>query len=147
MTIGDRIMECRRSKGITQELLARTVGVSKTAVWNWEKNRSIPRPATLTKAAAALGVEDGYLNGDEDGSVRSVSTKSADAHPNHSDRLKVTASRVGAAVLSPALKETASSVSYTGSVEALVQETRAKIAAMIGVEPRRVKLHIEIWSR
>jgi transcriptional regulator with XRE-family HTH domain len=128
MTIGDRILECRRSKGISAGLLARTIGVSNTAVWNWEKNRSIPRPATLAKAAAALGVENQYLNGDKEGPVRSASTKSSDAHPT-------------------ALKETASSVSYTGSVEALVQETRAKIAAMIGVEPRRVKLHIEIWSR
>jgi transcriptional regulator with XRE-family HTH domain len=147
MTIGDRILECRKSKGISADLLARTVGVSKTAVWNWEKNRSIPRPAMLAKAAAALGVEDKYLNGDEDGAVRSRLTRSAIAHPDLSDLSKVTASRVDAAVFSPVQNMTASSVSYTGRVQALVEETKRKIAAMIGAEPGRVKVHIEYWSR
>jgi transcriptional regulator with XRE-family HTH domain len=146
MTIGDRILECRRSKGISAGLLARTIGVSNTAVWNWEKNRSIPRPATLIKAAAALGVGNGYLNGDEDGSVRSVSMKTANAPPNLSDLSKVTTRRVDAVVFSPALRETASNVSYAGTVEALLQEIREKIASMIGTEPGRVKLHIEFWS-
>lgn len=41
--------------------LARLVGVTPTAVWNWEKNGISPRSLILKKIAKVLGVSDEFL--------------------------------------------------------------------------------------
>src|SRR5260370_35280290 len=146
MAIGDRILECRRTKGISAELFARTLGVSKTAVWSWEKNRSVPRPATLAKAAAALGAEDKYLYGGENDSGRHVPINVANGHANPIDLTKAPTGRFDAAVSSEATTKVPANESHTCSTASLVQETRARIAEMIGIDANRVKLHIEFWS-
>jgi transcriptional regulator with XRE-family HTH domain len=46
--------------------LARSVGVTATAVWNW-RNGSIPRSETLTAVAESLGVTKEFLLKGDDG--------------------------------------------------------------------------------
>ena len=41
--------------------LARAIGVSPTAVWNWQHGNTSPRPAALESVAAALGVTSQFL--------------------------------------------------------------------------------------
>ena len=48
-------------KGYKASDLARLTSVSATAVANWEKNGSIPRPAVLERVANALGTTTEYL--------------------------------------------------------------------------------------
>lgn len=60
-TLGDRIIELRGLRGINQSKLAGLLGVSGTAVWNWEQNGVQPRPAMLAKIAKALGTSQSYL--------------------------------------------------------------------------------------
>ena len=65
-SLGDRIIETRTKRGINQSQLAGLLGVSSTAVWNWEQNGITPRPAMLANVAKALGVSTSYLmTGDE----------------------------------------------------------------------------------
>src|SRR5690606_7747644 len=58
-----RLAASRETRGFSASELARLVGVTSTAVWNWEKNGVTPRPEMLAKIARALGVTEAYLHG------------------------------------------------------------------------------------
>jgi len=60
-TIGDRIAETRDARGFSASDLARLTGVTPTAVWNWEKNGTTPRPEALASIAKALAVTPEYI--------------------------------------------------------------------------------------
>jgi transcriptional regulator with XRE-family HTH domain len=66
--VGKRIRDCRESKKISQSELAKLVGLSPAAIWNWESKGRVPRRKTLAKVADALKVSQEYLS---DGSDRS----------------------------------------------------------------------------
>ena len=53
--ITNRIAEMRRARGITQERLARMLGVSRQQVSDWERGISIPLATTAIEIARALG--------------------------------------------------------------------------------------------
>lgn len=46
----------RESRAMTQETLAKAIGVSRQAVQQWEDGTSKPRPANVREAARAFGV-------------------------------------------------------------------------------------------
>lgn len=54
-TIGFRIAQKRRQKGLTQEALAERLGVSPQAVSKWENDQSCPDISLLPALAGALG--------------------------------------------------------------------------------------------
>jgi transcriptional regulator with XRE-family HTH domain len=56
-----RIREARRALGLTQDELARRVGVSRSAIAQWETDRTGQVRANLARVAAVLGVSIGYL--------------------------------------------------------------------------------------
>jgi transcriptional regulator with XRE-family HTH domain len=56
-----RFKEAREAKGITPSELARRVGVTPAAVWNWENNLVTPRRPALEAVAKALGVTPDFL--------------------------------------------------------------------------------------
>jgi transcriptional regulator with XRE-family HTH domain len=64
--IGARIREVRRNKGWTQDQLAEAVGVSRSAVAQWETGRSGQVTGNLTRIAATLEVGVEYLMYGED---------------------------------------------------------------------------------
>lgn len=59
--ISRRIRETREARGITASEFARLVGVTPTAVWNWEKNSIRPRRPALEQIAKVLGVSISFL--------------------------------------------------------------------------------------
>ena len=59
----NRLSKTREARGMSASDLARLMGVTATAVWNWEKNGVNPRPETLTLLARVLGVSEDYLLG------------------------------------------------------------------------------------
>ena len=64
MTLGKRIAMLRRQKGLKQEDLANTLGVSSQAVSKWENDQTCPDISLLPKLAALLGVTvDELLSG------------------------------------------------------------------------------------
>lgn len=66
--VAGRIRESRRGLGLTQEELARRIGVSRSAIAQWETDRTGQVRANLARVAAVLGVSIGYLlNGESDG--------------------------------------------------------------------------------
>lgn len=61
MGIGKRIKELRERAGLTQEELAQRVGVTASAVGNYEHDFSHPRESVLYKLFAALSCEPNEL--------------------------------------------------------------------------------------
>jgi transcriptional regulator with XRE-family HTH domain len=121
--IGKRIREVRTAKGISVTSMSKLLGVSTTAIWNWESKDRSPRPEILSKVADALGVPERYLAaGDiqKDSPPLAKSPPSPRSDPNDS--------------------------SGADSVARLVEETKAKISAMTGFDASRIKLRLEFWS-
>lgn len=56
MTLGENIRRLRLGKGLSQEVLADHLGVSRQAVSKWEKDLSRPDTENLLSLAALLGV-------------------------------------------------------------------------------------------
>ena len=63
-SFGDRIKQFRKESGITQQQLAAFVGVSASAVGNWENRpQETPKGDNLLKLAEAFGVDPAELLG------------------------------------------------------------------------------------
>lgn len=61
MLPGTRLKELREGKGLTQQKLADTIGVSRTAISQWETEAYQPEGDNLINLAGALGVSAAYL--------------------------------------------------------------------------------------
>lgn len=61
MTIGDKIRELRTKKDISQQELAKIIGVSDQAISAWENNKKVPRMGSVEKLAAFFDVPKTYL--------------------------------------------------------------------------------------
>ena len=61
MTIGNRISQLRKEKGISQEALGEHLGVSRQAVSRWELDQSVPDITTLNEIASFFEVSVIYL--------------------------------------------------------------------------------------
>ena len=64
MSLHDRIKEARKNKGLTQEQLGILIGVAKTTITGYEKNRE-PTAAKVGEIADALCVDANFLYQDE----------------------------------------------------------------------------------
>lgn len=56
MTLGNKISECRKNKGMTQDALAQLLGVTNQAVSKWESDQSCPDVMLLPKLADIFGI-------------------------------------------------------------------------------------------
>lgn len=56
MTMGQRVAQLRKAKGLSQEELAAQVGVSRQAVSKWELDQALPDAEKIVSLAAALDV-------------------------------------------------------------------------------------------
>ena len=55
--VGTALRKLRLDKGITMSALARSVGVSRQAIWLIENGKRLPRVKTVADICDALGVE------------------------------------------------------------------------------------------
>jgi transcriptional regulator with XRE-family HTH domain len=60
-TVGDRIIEARKAKDMTQLNLSKRLGISRAAVGQWEINSTSPSIAKLEEVAMILKVEPQWL--------------------------------------------------------------------------------------
>lgn len=59
--IGERIKLLRTAKKLSGEQLAKQLNITKSAISQWEKGKSLPNRANLIKLAEILDVDDEYL--------------------------------------------------------------------------------------
>lgn len=65
-SVGARIREARQARGLTQNELATVLGVTRSAVAQWETGRAGQESAMLPRIAEALAISPGWLlAGDE----------------------------------------------------------------------------------
>ena len=62
MSIGERIVELRKSQGISQGQLAQFLEVSRQAVSKWENDLSTPDPLKMIRLAEVLDTDIEYLS-------------------------------------------------------------------------------------
>lgn len=66
MNFNEKIQELRKAKGLTQEELAQSLYVSRTAISKWESGRGYPNIDSLQRIAKFFGITvDDLLSGDE----------------------------------------------------------------------------------
>lgn len=65
MTLGEKILICRKSKGLSQEELAAALGVSRQALSKWECNTSAPDIDNIIGLSNYFNVTTDYLLKDE----------------------------------------------------------------------------------
>ena len=56
-SLGEKIRQARREKGLTQEQLAQALFVSRQTVSNWENGKTEPDYQTLVRLSQELGME------------------------------------------------------------------------------------------
>ena len=66
MTIGQRIAECRKNLGLSQEALGGKMGVSRQAICKWEADGALPEIDKLISLSKLFGVSVGWLLGVEE---------------------------------------------------------------------------------
>ena len=120
--IGKRIQEVREAREVSKSALARAVNVSGMAVINWEKNQIAPRAPTLARVAAFLRVSEEYLRSGKG----SVDIPIQDLPLGHSG--------------------TSVGDSEPTSIAEALEQAKLTIAALAGLDPLRVKLHLEFLS-
>ncbi|MCI7691555.1 MAG: helix-turn-helix domain-containing protein [Oscillospiraceae bacterium] len=75
MTIGEKISELRRNAGLTQRDLALKIGVTPSAVGNYEQGVSFPREEVLYRLFEALDCSPNELFGFEEETVTIAARK------------------------------------------------------------------------
>lgn len=66
MTLGEKIASARKEEGMTQEMLAEQLGVTRQAVARWETGLSVPDAGMLVRIAGALDTTVNDLLGEEE---------------------------------------------------------------------------------
>ncbi len=81
-TLGQKITEGRRMRGMTQEALAETLGVTPQAVSNWENDLTCPDIAQLPRLAALLGTSIDALLAQDDAPIVRLQPKETKKNPD-----------------------------------------------------------------
>ena len=68
-TLGGRLQNLRKKKGLTQEKLAEQILVSRETIRNWERNLCEPSCCALTQLSALYHVSADYILGITDAKV------------------------------------------------------------------------------
>ncbi|KOE31992.1 transcriptional regulator [Aggregatibacter actinomycetemcomitans D17P-3] len=80
-SIGSRIRELREQKKISRNAMAENLGLSLSALQNWETSQTEPIASMIITLAEELGVEPSYLlTGEKNGDVGSPPIKRAQTH-------------------------------------------------------------------
>lgn len=66
MKIAERIFELRKENGLSQEQLAKEIGVTHRAISFWEKGVNEPKATYIYRLAVFFNVSSDYLLGLED---------------------------------------------------------------------------------
>jgi transcriptional regulator with XRE-family HTH domain len=118
-SMGQRIERTRQERRLSAAELARKLGVTSTAVWNWEKNGRHPRHAVLSDLSKTLGVSIEWLRS---GSVERVN---------------------GGQLIETAARENGNGNGKVQTVAQIIETARNQIAMLTGVPFERVKIHVE----
>jgi transcriptional regulator with XRE-family HTH domain len=122
MSVGARIRDEREARNISQAALAKQVGLSSAAIWNWETKGRVPRPRVLAKVAEALSVSERYLAEGRNG-----------ADGSYPETTKPIQQALKGARVAPRPEP-------GSTVAEVLERTRMQIAELTGFGPDQIKL-------
>ena len=61
MNLGEKIKECRKQAGFSQEQLAERLNVSRQAITKWETDAGLPDTENLKELSRIFGISIDYL--------------------------------------------------------------------------------------
>ena len=61
--IAERLYELRKEKGLSQQAVAKAIGVTQKAIDFWEKSINEPKASYIVQLAVFFGVSSDYLLG------------------------------------------------------------------------------------
>lgn len=129
MTIEERIQELRKSKGLSQEQLAETLGVSRQAVSKWESGQSMPEVEKLLAMSSLFDVSTDYILKGEPDSPRH--DKSNDGRIA-SQIISAAAAMLLAIAILASVGQLADGESSMGIYEGLILESVAIMILLVG---------------
>ena len=94
MTVGELIKRKRKEKGLTQDELAKMLGVSRPAVCQFEKETAHPRFETLQKIADALDVPVYEFSFNEGERIKAIRETKGLSQDMLADKLGLTSSQI-----------------------------------------------------
>lgn len=92
--IGKRIKGAREARNMSKSALAKAVGYTTTAVWNWEENQIAPRHETLIRVAETLGVSYDFLKFGKDNTSSAPVTSPSAKTPSVSEIVEDAKARI-----------------------------------------------------
>jgi len=94
MTVGEKIKQIRKDKGLTQDDLAKKLGISRAAMGQFEKESSHPRIRTLQKIADALDVPVYEFSFNEGERIRTIRESKGLSQKELGDRIGLTSAQI-----------------------------------------------------
>lgn len=85
MSLGEKIRDCRKKAGLSQEQLAEKLCVSRQAITKWEADRGMPDVGNLQNISKLFGISVDYLLDDGEDIAQSVIKESIDIHQYKKD--------------------------------------------------------------
>jgi transcriptional regulator with XRE-family HTH domain len=128
MSVGARIRDEREARKMSQSQLAKQVGLSSAAIWNWETRGRVPRPRVLARVAEALSVSEQYLAEGREG-----------ADPLRSGTTKIVRLALDGAI-------PAQSSEQGATVSEVLERTRMRISELTGFGPDQITLTLTTTS-
>lgn len=89
MTLGEKIMRLRQSKGLSQEEFGEKMGVSRQAVSKWETGQTMPDVDKIIQMSEFFGVTTDYLLKNESEKTNSVNFDNGNAELNSSSKKSI----------------------------------------------------------
>lgn len=93
MTTGDKILQLRKEKGLSQEAFAERLGVSRQSVSKWESGVTVPETDKILAMSELFGVSTDYLLRNEE-IVSAASDTSAEAVPVKKEKKKISSKKI-----------------------------------------------------
>lgn len=90
MTLGERISQCRKQLGLSQEALGEQVNVSRQAIYKWESDQAIPELEKLITLSKVFSVRIGWLVCEEDTNEQGTKTEDKTEAPPEPERSGIT---------------------------------------------------------
>jgi transcriptional regulator with XRE-family HTH domain len=134
VSVGARIRDQREARKMSQAELAKLVGLSSAAIWNWETKGRVPRRQVLAKVAEALNVSEQYLAEGRNGVEFLHPEKAPATRPAKTHMIQPASAKT----------PTAQYPAQSATVAEELNQTRMRIAKLTGFDPDQIVLTLTV---
>ncbi|MBH0236432.1 helix-turn-helix domain-containing protein [Methylobrevis albus] len=122
-----RLARIMKEKRLSQSEIAKKVGYTPTAIWNWLQGNTLPRPETLASLAETLNVREEWLMGETEQRSRGPIDEGIEATEVEDE-------------------SGIEGEPQVFSISLLVESLRTELASATGFELEQIKIKVEFAS-